>query len=647
MFAPWSAHRARRAPLLPRPAAFLCCLRWRSTHTTPAAYRPSATFSARRAAASAASAASAAAALVVAASAAVAAFVVAASASAVILESTAASATAATSAVADVAAAAQSRLPPAAATAATMAAAVVADRKASDDDETVALIEGRNRGQPLADGTDAVPLLPPLPLLQTQREAEGSAAPLVPTSAACEMVVEMDEVTLPAGDAGGCVKASREMDWSAFARVVLVGALQALAVAMVVPVRPKLLLDALGGSASRAAAMTGGLSTLDAVVEVVSNPALGHASDLYGRRGVLLLSQAGLAADLVLTVMYAGTWQAHVAATLVSAATGAFFVTLATITADLAVGSGEEAAAYGALGAAYGVAFAVGPALGGAMAASASLTTPFRGAMATVALNAMAVWWVLPETAPAGRGWLPSCNGVGGGCDSDGSIYGRDVGCTNSRPVTAAAGGGGSFATINPLPRLRVLFRSSVLWWLGATVAASGMASGGLGSMLFFYTNTRFGWGPPETGRFLSAVGISMILSQGVLARPAVAVLGERPLIFTGYALKALHLVLYGAAQSGGAMYRALAVATLGYAAGPAWKGLLARQVEPDEQGALQGGLAALSTVVQPVAPLVATGLFGYFAPRGMPGVPLYVMAALTLGAMAIAAKALAHPQLR
>lgn len=440
------------------------------------------------------------------------------------------------------------------------------------------------------------------------------------------MVEVGDAATAGGGGGGGRPKAVREMDWSAFGRVVLVGALQALAVAMVVPVRPKLLLDALGGSASRAAALTGGLSTLDAVVEAVSNPALGHVSDLHGRRGVLLLAQAGLVADCALTAAYAGAWQAHVAATLAGAATGVFFMTLATVTADLAVGTGEEAAAYGVLGAAYGVAFAVGPALGGAMAATASPTAPFHGAIAAVALNAVAVRWVLPETAPVGRGWLP---GGGGGCSGGGG------------------GGGGAAVTINPLPRLRVLFRSSVLRWLGATVAASGVATGGLGSMLFFYTHTRFGWGPPETGRFLSAVGVSMILSQGVLARPAVAVLGERPLILAGYALKATHLVLYGAAPSGGAMYGALGVATLGYAAGPAWKGLLARQVGPDEQGALQGGLAALSTIVQPVAPLVATGLFGFFAPRGLPGVPLYVMAALTVGAGAIAAKALAHPQLR
>lgn len=513
-------------------------------------------------------------------------------------------------------------VPRASAAAASVGFPAVAAARGVDhaDEETTALVGGADRGQPLAGGADRLrlpPLLPPPPAPSGRGADAGPPTPPPPAAVACGVAVELGDAVPPASGSGGGGRAKpvREMDWSAFARVILVGALQTLAVAMVVPVRPKLLLDALGGSASRAAAVTGGLSALDAVVEVVSNPGLGHVSDLHGRRGVLLLAQAGLATDLALTAALAGHWQAHVAATLVGAATGVFFMTLATVTADLAVGTGEEAAAYGALGAAYGVAFAVGPALGGAMAAASSPTAPFHGAIAAVALNAAAVRWVLPETAPVGRGWLPS--------------------------------GGVASLTINPLPRLRVLFRSSVLRWLGATVAASGVAAGGLGSMLFFYTHTRFGWGPPETGRFLSAVGVSMIISQGVLARPAVAVLGERPLILTGYALKAAHLVLYGAARSSGAMYGALGVATLGYAAGPAWKGVLARQAGPDEQGALQGGLAALATVVQPVAPLVATGLFGVFAPRGLPGVPLYVMAALTLCAMAIAAKALSHPQLR
>jgi len=451
------------------------------------------------------------------------------------------------------------------------------------------------------------------------------------------------------------------MDWPTFRRVLLVALLQALAVAMAVPVRPKLLLDAVGGSASRAAAVTGALSALDAVVEVVSNPALGHVSDVHGRRAVLVLAQAGLAAELGVTAAFAARWQAYVAATLVGASTGVFFMTLSTVTADLAVGTGEAAAAYGALGATYGVAFAAGPALGGAMAAAAYPTAPLHGAMAAVALNAAAVVWLLPETSPAGV--APRGGGGGGGdCGwgGGGSSDGGHCGVARPAPLDGGAGGGGGggggggtplsrpdATSINPLPRLRVLFRSDVLRWLGATVAASSVAAGGLGSMLFFYTNVRFGWGPRETGRFISAVGVSMIVSQGVLARPAVALLGERPLILLGYGLKAAHLVLYGLARSGRDMYGALGVATLGYAAGPAFKGLIARQVGPEEQGALQGGLAALATVVQPVAPLVATGLFGYYNERGMPGVPLFVMGGMTLVAMAIAAKALSHPQLK
>lgn len=415
--------------------------------------------------------------------------------------------------------------------------------------------------------------------------------------------------------------APRVMDWRTFRFALVVAVLQALALAMVVPVRPKLLLDAVGGSASTAAAVTGALSSLDALVEVVSNPLLGHASDLYGRRGVLLLAQTGLIVDFGLIAAFSDQWRVYVVATLVGASTGVFFMTLSTVTADLAVGTGEEATAYGALGAAYGAAFAVGPAVGGAIAAASYPTAPLHAAMGLIFVNALFVWWALPETAPSGVRLAGS--------------------------PSASSGDGGWATSINPLPRLRVLFQSDVLRWLGATVAASGVAAGGLGSILFFYTNVRFGWGSPETGRFISAVGVSMIMSQGVLARPLVALLGERPLILAGFLFEAAHLIMYGLAREGYSMYVGLAVATVGYASGPALKGLVARQVGPDEQGALQGGLAALATIVRPAAPLVATGLFGYFNERGKPGVPLYVMGGLTLVAMVIAAKALSHPHLK
>eukprot|EP00168_Porphyra_purpurea_P006948 TRINITY_DN1853_c0_g2_i3.p1 TRINITY_DN1853_c0_g2~~TRINITY_DN1853_c0_g2_i3.p1 ORF type:complete len:446 (-),score=154.69 TRINITY_DN1853_c0_g2_i3:881-2095(-) len=368
---------------------------------------------------------------------------------------------------------------------------------------------------------------------------------------------------------------------------------------MVVPVRPQLLLNALGGSASTAAAVTGGLSTLDAMVEVVSNPLLGHASDLYGRRGVLLLAQAGLIVDFGLIAAFADHWQVYVVATLVGASTGVFFMTLSTVTADLAVGTGEEATAYGALGAAYGAAFAVGPAVGGAIAAAFYPTAPLHGAMLAIALNALFVWTALPETAPA-------------------SVR---VAVSPAAPSPAGGGGGPGWASsINPLPRLRVLFRSDVLRWLGATVAAAGVAGGGLGSILFFYTNVRFGWGPPETGRFISAVGLSMIISQGVLARPLVILLGERPLILAGFALEAAHLIMYGLARTGHAMYISLAWRRSATRRGRRSRASSRAKSGPTSRAHCRGGSAALATVVRPVAPLVATGLFGYYNERGCRG---------------------------
>lgn len=481
---------------------------------------------------------------------------------------------------------------------------------------------------------DTVPPPPAPPLDWTG--SGGKAKPIVAWDG---VVVEVDsdrrscaatECGDDSGDNGGAgpsnggvdgPASTRVMNWHIFRYALVVAMLQALALAMVVPVRPKLLLDAVGGSASTAAAVTGGLSSLDAIIEVISNPLLGHASDLYGRRGVLLLAQIGLIIDFGLIAAFSDQWRVYVVATLVGASTGVFFMTLSTVIADLAVGTGEEATAYGTLGATYGLAFAAGPAIGGAIAAASYPTAPLHTAMAVIGLNALFVCCALPETAPSGVRLA-------------------------ARP-SASRRQGGWASSINPLPRLRVLFQSDVLRWLGATVAASGVAAGGLGSILFFYTNVRFGWGSPETGRFISALGVSMIVSQGLLARPLVALLGERPLILTGFVLDAVHLVMYGLAREGSSMYVALAVATVGYASGPALKGLVARQVGPDEQGALQGGLAALATIVRPAAPLVTTELFGYFNDRGRPGVPMYMMGSLMLVATVIAAKALSHPHLK
>jgi len=183
---------------------------------------------------------------------------------------------------------------------------------------------------------------------------------------------------------------------------------------------------------------------------------------------------------------------------------------------------------------------------------------------------------------------------------------------------------------------------------LALTVALSDVATRGAVSVFYFYCHVQFGWGSAETGTFLSALGGCLLLSQGLLAPAAVAAAGgaEAPVIVVGFVFDAAYLLIFGAATRGAHMYVGLAVATAAFATAPALKGLLSRQVPRASQGRLQGGLTAMTTVAAPAAPVVTTALFGFWAPRGVPGAPMYALAGVALVGAVVASSALSHPRL-
>lgn len=204
-------------------------------------------------------------------------------------------------------------------------------------------------------------------------------------------------------------------------------------------------------------------------------------------------------------------------------------------------------------------------------------------------------------------------------------------------------------AQLNPLPPLRLLLADSLLWPLAATTALSDVATRGPAAIFYFYAHAKFGWDTPDVAAFLSTLGGALLVSQGLLAPAAVAAAGrhgEAPVIVAGFLLDAAYLALLGAATRGAHLYAALAVATAAWAAAPALRALTARQVPPAAQGRLQGGLAAVATLSAPAAPVVTTALYGYWAPRGVPGAPLYALAGVALVGAAVAASAVAHPRL-
>lgn len=423
---------------------------------------------------------------------------------------------------------------------------------------------------------------------------------------------------------------------------------------MTVPSRPKLILDA-AGDVSFASYFTGFVDASTAAVEIFTSPMLGVVSDAVGRRPVLLLSQVGELCALLVIAQFHTNLASYCVAYLLIGLTGAFFTTTASILGDISVSLEDPSAGasyYGVLGATFGGCFLVGPALGGFIEDAFFETASFHAAAILVVVSMLWTYFFVPETRifrSAG--------------DRNESVVGTNA--PSPSDVTRAAGpasvgpseGDGSgvqrvfhllrTVQVNPLPRIREIFSNGALQWLAAAVAVSSLAQGGLNSIFFLYLNTRLGWGSAETGYFLSAVGASLLISQGFLVRVAVERFGEARTIIIGYTFAVLHYLVYGVVTKSYIAYVGLAIGCISFIADPAMKGLLCRQVPPSKQGALQGALSGLTTLLRPLAPLFATTIFGYGSSTGNPGIVFAAISIVSGASLVIVLIALRKPGLK
>src|SRR5467141_3664815 len=138
--------------------------------------------------------------------------------------------------------------------------------------------------------------------------------------------------------------------------------LDVLAMGLIIPVLPKLILDFLGGKMTDAANWNGWFALVFALMQFVCSPLLGVLSDRFGRRPVILLSNLGLGLDYVVMAL-APTVGWLFAGRLLSGVTTASISTATAYISDVTPPE-KRAGAFGMLGAAFGVGFVLGPALG-------------------------------------------------------------------------------------------------------------------------------------------------------------------------------------------------------------------------------------------------------------------------------------------
>ena len=378
--------------------------------------------------------------------------------------------------------------------------------------------------------------------------------------------------------------------------------LDILALGIVIPVLPILVEQFMGGDTARAATIYGMFGTVWALMQFLCAPILGALSDQWGRRPVILISCLGLGLDYVLMAL-APTLSWLFVGRVISGITAASFSTAGAYIADVTPPE-KRAASFGILGAAFGLGFVLGPAMGGVLGA-VDPRLPFWVAAGLALLNAAYGFFVLPES----------------------------LALEVRKPF--------SWRRVNPLGSLRLLRSHRELFGLATVTAFYQLAHHVLPSVFVLYGSYRYGWDARATGLTLAAVGVVSIIVQGGLVRPLVARFGERRMLLLGLVSGAIGFAIYGLADTGNAFWWGIPIFGLMGLFGPSAQGLMTRHVTPSEQGQLQGINSSFMGLTGIFGPTLFTFTFaafiGPYASRHQPGAPFLLAAALMVIAFAIA----------
>jgi DHA1 family tetracycline resistance protein-like MFS transporter len=159
-----------------------------------------------------------------------------------------------------------------------------------------------------------------------------------------------------------------------------------------------------------------------------------------------------------------------------------------------------------------------------------------------------------------------------------------------------------------------------------------------LPSTTVLYMHYRYGWNTRAVGMVLAGVGISSLIVQGFLVKPAVRWLKERRAMAVGLTFGAVGFAIYGLASTGPIFWIGVPVMALWGIATPSLQTIMTRLVDATEQGRLQGALASLVGLASLIGPTVFTQIFAVFISTGadwrLPGAPFLLAALLILVAM-------------
>tara|TARA_B110000037_G_scaffold220233_2_gene287317 strand:+ start:15429 stop:16628 length:1200 start_codon:yes stop_codon:yes gene_type:complete len=376
-----------------------------------------------------------------------------------------------------------------------------------------------------------------------------------------------------------------------------------IGVGIIVPIIPDLISSLTGQNLSDAALTGGLLITAYAGVQFLFAPVMGELSDSYGRKPILLLSLFGLGVDYVLHA-FAPTIMWLFAGRILAGIFGASHTVAFAYIADVS-NKENKAKNFGIIGAAFGLGFVIGPAIGGIIGENWGVKAPFFVAAGFSLLNFLfGLFFVKESLAPENR---------------------RKINYSKMIP----------FVSLSNLRKYKAVIGFVIAFGL-AQLAGQVMPN-----TWSYYTMERYEWNKLDVGLSLMVVGILASVVQAVLTGFLVKRFGNKKVIMWGFTLWTLGM--FGIAFAGNAFY--LYAATIPYVVGgiatPTIQGVVSNRVSDKEQGNLQGVLTSLGSLMAVLAPVIYTTLFSvYSGPDStvyFPGAPFLAGASILIIATIIA----------
>lgn len=351
--------------------------------------------------------------------------------------------------------------------------------------------------------------------------------------------------------------------------VFLIAFLDLMGAGILLPISPFLLRQ------FRTDAFSVGLLALCySTAQFITTPIIGAISDRVGRRPVLLVCIFGSAMSYFLFGLAPAVWVMFLARGL-DGVTGGNISTVQAYIADVSKPE-DRTKNFGLIGAAFGLGFIFGPAIGGLLS-KISLQAPAIAAGVMGLITWAACYFLLPESLPPER----------------------------------RQSQGLSMREFHPLREIGMALRNPLLGPLLAATFLINFPFSGLQSNFAVFTNARFGWGPDQNAWNFAFIGLMVALMQGYLVGKLVKRFGERKLIWTGPLMFGAGFAWISASTAGWMMFPASGLIAFGSGMTmPTITAILSRRATPETQGALMGVIQSLASLTRVLSPPVAGLLF-------------------------------------